>query len=235
MIMPYLNVTNRNLYFHGVTVNVPSYDLFDGTEDKIKSFAQLARGWDYGNGGPIPEGTLRKARAWNTLLKEVGFSETDAFPGGGYEVVVAGSIGEHYVEIIVEPSDRISIAYDHKGRQQFYKANLSESEAEQAMGSLVRGLWSASDYFTRISTTQNNISSPELLFATWTVDYRSLSGTAFNNLEILSEPTSGSTINAFPELWANHLYSGNLTQTPFQPDTLFSRSRLIRGMLATTT
>ena len=70
----------------------------DSTEEKIRSFSRLPHGWDYGRGGPIPERTLRAARAWNSFLNQVGLRDTDAFPGGAGEVVVAAGSGDHYIE-----------------------------------------------------------------------------------------------------------------------------------------
>ncbi len=41
-------------------------------EQKIASFARLAKGWDYGRGGPIPEKTRTLAMWWNQFLRTQG-------------------------------------------------------------------------------------------------------------------------------------------------------------------
>ena len=216
-------------------MNVASSTFLGDTEEKIKSFAGLPRGWDYGHGGPIPERTLRAARAWNILLQSIGFSGTDAFPGGANEVVVAADSGDHYLEVIVEPDGTISIAYDYQHKQKLYKSHLSEDAAEEIVRALARGLWSASDYFTLISTTQNNVSSPDLLSGTLMVDYPWSAGIAFNNLETRSVNTFDNTINAIQGSWGSRPYSGNLTPTPFLPGIWSNRLRRIQEISATMT
>ena len=232
----YIHATDQHVYIYAVAANVPSIEYSDDAEEKIKSFATLPRGWDYGHGGPIPEKTLRSARAWNVLLRDVGFTDTDAFPGGANEVVVAGSCGDHYVEVIVEPGGLISVAYDYKRKQAFYKPNLSEDEAEQIVRALARGLWSASDYFTRISITRNSASSLDLLSGTSPAAYPLLSGTVYDSQVNLLRTMSGNTTSATPGLWGNLPYSGNLTPaSPFLPGMWSNRSPRIQEIFATMT
>src|ERR1700683_3178244 len=160
--MSYINVIGRDVYINGVPVSAILAEANDGTEEKIKSFATLARGWDYGRGGPIPEKTLREARAWNAILKENGFGDIDAFPGGDNEVIVAGSLGAYYVEAIIENDGKVSIAIDYRRKQTGYFPNLLPDDAEQVVKSLVSEIWSASVYFTPISTIQSNVNLLEL-------------------------------------------------------------------------
>src|SRR5258708_2340605 len=94
-------------------------------EQKIASFARLAKGWDYGRGGPIPEKTRTLAMWWNQFLRTQGAWDADAFAGSDGEIVLATSLGDHYLEIIIEADDTASVAYDLKHKQQFFRPHLS--------------------------------------------------------------------------------------------------------------
>jgi hypothetical protein len=231
----YATIIGREMYINGVYVTAPVYNSGDNTEDKIKSFAQLPQGWDFGHGGPIPEKTLRAARAWNTFLKESGFGDVDAFPGGGKEVVVVGSLGDHYVEVIIENDGAVSVAVDYKHKQESYYPNLSVNDAAQVVRELVRGLWSASVCFTQISIIPNNTNLLEVHSGTSTAGFQLWSGTASSGPATPLRTTSGNIINAIPALSENLQYSGNLIPTPFLPGMWSNKSRQIREMSATMT
>jgi hypothetical protein len=231
----YITITGRDMYINGVYVTAPVYNSSDSTQDKIKSFAQLPHGWDDGHGGPIPEKTLRTARAWNTFLKESGFSDLDAFPGGDNEVVVAGSLGDHYVEVIIENDGKISVAIDYRRKQESYHPNLSKDDAAQVVRDLVRGLWSASAYFTQINIIPNNANLLEVHSGTSRVGFQLWSGTASPGPAALLPTTSANIINAIPALSENLQYSGNLIPMPFLQGMWLNKSRRIREMIATTT
>ena len=57
--------------------------------DKIKSFGDLLPGWDYGEGGPVPDKTVQRALAWHLILSLIGFIPTDASPGTEGEISIA--------------------------------------------------------------------------------------------------------------------------------------------------
>jgi hypothetical protein len=232
--MSYINIIGRDMYINGVPVNTGVAQVNDGTEEKIKSFATLPRGWDYGRGGPIPEKTLREARAWNAILRENGLDDIDAFPGGDNEVVVAGSLGDYYVEAIVENDGKVSIAIDYKRKQTGYFPNLSPDDAEQIVKSLVREIWSASVYFTPISTIQSNVSLLELPSVTLTEGFLLWIGNVSAGRETLLLNTYANTISATQVSLESHQFSGNLTRTPFLPGIWSNKLRRSREISATT-
>ena len=178
-----------------ITVNV-SMD----TERKISSFAALPRGWDYGSGGPIAQSTLETAFEWNSFLRGRGFLETDAFPGGAGEVVIAAGYGDHYLEIIVEPDGKISVAYDRNGKQELYLPNMAYAEAKWTISSIVGQIWSLSGYY--IPTSSTNVQKNSL---DWPSEIRKKTGASQSwGWNVLKSPepqsalTSGDTMSGFP-------------------------------------
>lgn len=56
-------------------------------EEKIKSYAELESGWNFGAGAPFEDDTIRRALQVERNLRNRGF-ETDAFPGDDGEISV---------------------------------------------------------------------------------------------------------------------------------------------------
>lgn len=131
-----------------------SFRLGKSTEEKIRSFANLPNGWDYGQGGPIPQHTRELALAWNRIL-QTQLGETDAFPGGEGEIVIATGDDPHYLELIIEPDNSVSLAYDFQGKQAFYRPNMSAIEAVQAIIELTGQICGVSGYYTQTNTIRN--------------------------------------------------------------------------------
>lgn len=195
-----------------ITLNTPTE-----TEKKISSFATLHNGWDYGRGGPISQVTLDAAFEWNRFLRAHGFLETDAFPGSDGEVVLAAGYGDHYLEIIIEPDGKISVAYDYQGKQELYRPNMTPPEATGVILQLVGQIWNISAYFTPISSTSalKSSSDPRFAIRSQMGAYLSSKWIVLNNLEHQSAPTSDNTSWDFEELWEIRPYSGSLNQPYF--------------------
>jgi hypothetical protein len=181
----------------------------------INSFGKLPQGWAYGRGGPIPEKILQVGREWTSKLGLLGFQHVEAFPGDE-EVLLAVSDGDNYFELIFEPDDTISIAYDYKRKQVFYRSHMSEEQAQKALFEIVGRKWSASDYCILGGTMRKNTSLPDLHSAILgrTELYLSSTGTVSmapaNLLESILEPTTKNTQRWF----GSHLSSGNSTPQP---------------------
>lgn len=191
MLNPKVNLTTSPIYIYGYRVSLSS------TEDKIDSFAHLPNGWDCGQGGPISTKTREIAKAWNEFLQFYEFWETDAFANGGGEVLIAVKNGDHYFELIVEADHTISIAYDFRRRQVFYRSHLSVLEAQHTVREIKGRIWSASEYSTQVNTIQNRGNLPDLLSRIPAVDYQSWLGTAFKLPATPFAPIFENTISAF--------------------------------------
>jgi hypothetical protein len=181
----YQEITSVNniiyILIDNISIKELNYIVQPSVETKIKSFANLDNGWDYGRGGPIQPTTIRLALSWSRFLRNRGLLEIDAFPGESGEIVVSADHGDHYCEVIIEPDHTISIAYDFKGKQMYYKPNMSESDARFVILGVVRQIWNVFDYYTRISLIVDKINLHGQLSETQktTVAYQSWAVNAF--------------------------------------------------------
>jgi hypothetical protein len=187
------------------------------TASKIVSFRDLPIGWDYGMGGPITEPVIQRALGFNSLLLLLGFSYTDAFPGGGGELVVAAGHGDHYIEVIVEPGgEQISIAYDYKREQVFYRLRRSPDESYKTVLEVAGKRWSAYTSPIRESLTQQRTSGVEQPSKTIKVHYQ-LSDVSVSPSQITrSANTSVHILENTALLPASHPFFGSLKPTCFQ-------------------
>jgi hypothetical protein len=209
----------------------------DQVNRKIDSFANLAVGWDYGSGGPIPFANRDLAKDWKKFLNEIGIVDIDAFPGGsGGETVLAVGSGDHYIEVIIESDLRVSVAYDFNGKQQLYEPNKSDDEARAIVRNLATGVegWNAFDYFTQINITVNNANLPDPLLETFRVAYQSWSGDVFKRQAILSRTISGNITNVTRGSLQTRRYFGNLIPIFSPVDTGSSKKPLTQEMYAIT-
>lgn len=71
------------------------------TIDKLRSYAGLNPGWDYGKGSPIQPHLIELAIDAEKLLRARGYPETDCFPGGDGEIQVCGYLNRKCVTIEV--------------------------------------------------------------------------------------------------------------------------------------
>jgi hypothetical protein len=147
--------TTRSNLVYVVTGWSPT--ISDATATKIAGFSTLPIGWDYGAGGPMAYSTINLAWRINTFLRQLGFSDIDAFPGADGEISIGVISGEHYVEIIVEPDETMAIAYDFQGKQESYIPGIRYPQAELTLKALAERIWSTHAYFTQISSTRGAI------------------------------------------------------------------------------
>lgn len=205
-----------------VYLAVTPTNILSETAIKISSFANLHPGWDYGRGGPIREAARNLGLGWNNFFRSIGFVETDAFPGGDGELVIAAGNEDHYFEIIIEPDVTVSLAYDLKGKQAFYRPNMSSFEAEQTILHIMgRPQWMSFGYSTQTNTIRNGVNLHVQHFGTQkTTAYSPLSAlTALINPAPPSAPISGSTINNSQASSGNPQFFGDLHPTYFQRGT----------------
>jgi hypothetical protein len=203
-----------NLAIHFANVGIGISEMPISVTDKIKSFADLDDGWDYGAGAPIPERRIRAAITWNRLLDIFGFSNMDASPGADGEISIAGSCGDHYLEVIVEADDvSASVAYDFKGKQQFYRLKMPTIEALGTALDLVGGIWSASTWYTQGNITQPRISGFELLSERTRAHYPFFPASVFETQEFRYVSTRGNTMESLNLYAANPQCTGLLIQS----------------------
>lgn len=191
-------------------------NISSAVEEKLHSFSHLEEGWDYGAGGPIPPHRIGQALAWTRYLRSRGFFQIDASPGTDGEVSVGGKLGNHYVEIILEPDDTISVAYDRNRKQIFYTVRQPFGEASRIILKLMDEIWSASTSFTAVNTMPQPISGSGRLSATMVGHSQSSALTALLGTGEAFAGTSRNFMVAGGGSSANPLYFGALTQESSQ-------------------
>lgn len=187
------------------------------TAQKIDSFALLEDGWDYGSGGPMAEKNLDAARGWNTFLSAFPFSYTDAFPSGDGRVTIAAGAGDYYIEIIVESDLTISVAYDFKKKQKFYRLHMSNEGALQSILEMSGELCSASTSSIKRNSTRKKTNLPAQPLQIIVDHYQS------SKPIVLSEPAlqyvdifDTTTVTCLDMSSVTPQYFGNLTPTTSQ-------------------
>jgi hypothetical protein len=118
------------------TESTSSFEFFlfdegsNTTIDKIRRFSYFPVGWHFGEGVSIPPRAIETAVAFERSAKNLGFRETDAFPGIAGEVRIAIYEGEDYLEFTVEPDDSITYVRELNGTELEYHEGLTLQDAE---------------------------------------------------------------------------------------------------------
>jgi hypothetical protein len=126
------------------------------TAAKILSFSFLPSGWDYGEGGPIPQLIIDDALAWERFFDLRGW-DTNAGPGPDGEIAVSAKRGSVRIEVVIESNGTLTVAYDSEGTRISYKPRISAQEAHKLILEIVEP-WSASASSTQTNMTKNQIS-----------------------------------------------------------------------------
>jgi hypothetical protein len=194
----YIDASSIAVYTSGGITGLSSL-----TENKIMDFAQLPQGWDYGRGNPISARVIQAALTWNSRLQRLGFLNTNASPGSDGEIAVAAAVGDHRIEVIIETDGMVSVAYDFRRKQQFYRLRMQDTEVHQLVLELVGQIWNASTSFTEINMMGTQIAGSELLLGTIQDPYQSLDVT----VSLVEESQFANTPENFME--NSHLSSGS--------------------------
>jgi hypothetical protein len=206
---------NSEMFFSWVAAPLDE----DSTDNTIRSFAFLPLGWDYGNGGPIQKNIIDAAIEWNGFLGTQGF-KTDAFPGGGGEIVISASFGDHYLEVISETKVMLTETYNIREKQVIYRLQKSSDEAKKTVLNIAGQIWSASTSFILRNTIRQIKGGLEQLSET------TRARSPFSDVAALlaqgqqSANTFMNILEPSLELPATHPFFGNLTQIPSPQEEL---------------
>jgi hypothetical protein len=85
----------------------PEDDVVFSTSRKIRSFQNLKKGWHYGEGAAVHAETIRKALELNEKAINLGFLNTDAFPGLDGEVRITVYDDAEYYEFTISASGSV--------------------------------------------------------------------------------------------------------------------------------
>lgn len=194
-----------------LTVYVVGYrpSLSDRLETKLRAFANLQKGWDYGAGESIPQETIATALSWCNFLRSLRLFDIDAFPGGSGEILLGIQHDEHYIEVIIEPDNTISLAHDFRGKQEAYRPRMRSEDARKILIELAGRICGSFAYFIPIDSTRAVAGSQAWHSVTHQVTAALLLSTP--NALMQAGQTSAPTLDNFiPGLPATQRYSGNL-------------------------
>lgn len=185
------------------------------TEEKIASFADLPKGWDYGRGGPLSAALMNIAKDWNLLLRSRNLDYTDAFPGDS-KITITGGANGHRIEVIIcqiATGFLLAVAHDVERKRKLYKSGMDEVQALKVVANVLGDIWSAYTSSTRGSMTPRvgnllRTRSPitKDRFRSWKLHAQ---------VHKLSAHTSTDFVLLGDGLHQTPQSSGDLTQTPY--------------------
>lgn len=151
------------------------------TERKLESFRSLPLGWHYGEGGPINDGLIARAKKMYGTLLRLGLSRTNAFPGADGEVTLTGRHLEHHVEITLHADGSTSLVYERNDAEELELDQRAEAEIRRALSDISRAICGTSDFSIHSTSIGTRIGSRVL---------RSRTSTADSQSSTLSAPTA---------------------------------------------
>jgi hypothetical protein len=129
---------------------------------KISSFQLLPIGWDYGRGVPASTSTAERARSIYNSFTQLGFVETDAFPGSDGEIMVTAYKDDYYLECLVEIDGTYTIIAE-KNRSEFLESShVQERDALSAINKAAGVIWNTSNLSNQASMMSAGASSKAL-------------------------------------------------------------------------
>jgi len=182
--------------------------------EQIDSFGDLQPGWDYGSGSIVENSTITAAHVWNRLLTIIGF-ETSASPGSEGEISISGSRDQYHLEVIVEPDQSTSVAYDIRGNQEYYHLHRPTVEVLGSVLDVAGEIWSASTWSTPRNMTLLGTSGPGSRSAIMGGPFQYSPPNALMNLASQLANTYVGTGVSMNTSVANLPYSGGSTQTTY--------------------
>ncbi len=84
------------------------------TPERIRSYADLKKGWHYGEGDAIDAETIRRALLVYAMIETRGFRATNSFPGVDGDLMVTAYAEGYYLGIIVKPEELYDYEYEHE-------------------------------------------------------------------------------------------------------------------------
>lgn len=137
------------------------------TAHKIKGFRNLSHGWNYGEGEPFDHEVMNAALRLLAHLESYGYTETDAFPGLGGEILVKGYGKSDRIELIAEADGSFTFAVPVGSEFLDYDEDLSEDGCVKRISRMVSrpGLTSESSIPNTILTEETGDSLASLLAA----------------------------------------------------------------------
>lgn len=99
----------------------------DETKVKLTGFADLEKGWHFGEGVPLKTEIITSANAILEKLSSAGIDKVNAFPGIAGEARVTAYLDDDYHEFTVETNGAISYVYEQRDEEVESRDGLSLS------------------------------------------------------------------------------------------------------------
>lgn len=183
------------------------------TQRKIEGFKALEAGWNYGEGIPFDDSIISMALELESGSVELGFYESDAFPGANGEVMFTLYESHHYLEFTIEPNGQITYAHEINDGESEYKEGLTFEEATDKIREFRKALCKQSESSILKNTLTDGERDTQASRLTTQgeqlQEYPSSTANAYAKWIIQSASTSEYIIS---ELQASHRHSGYLIQ-----------------------
>ena len=118
-------------------------------DQKILGFADLQRGWHFGEGVAPERESIETALVLNRALLRSDFPVTNAFPGISGEIQVKGRRGSLFVELTIEPGSGITFVQELESEEVTYREGLTLLDTLEQISRLRGGLWALSGLYIR--------------------------------------------------------------------------------------
>ncbi len=136
------------------------------TIKKIEKFSNLPTGWHYGKGYAANSTTVVRAKDIFNQYMQLGFSDTDAFPGKEGEIMVTGYKDKFYVECIVENNGTYSVVGEKDNDVIVESPRTDEGKAIYAITQVAKRAWNTFVSYTLDTSIQGGTNSKALHLGT---------------------------------------------------------------------
>jgi hypothetical protein len=125
----------------------------NATERKLRSFAALADGWNYGSGKRFEKAQIERAVGIYRMFLQLGISVTDAFPGLSGEISVTGYKDNNYIEYTLIDTDKASFVARKNDVVVTKLFRVNQIVAFRELVRFVGAIWNTSASSTQNTTT----------------------------------------------------------------------------------
>jgi len=130
------------------------------TEKKIRNYAKLKKGWDFGRGAPIKKSIRDQALTFCHYLKQRGLFRTDAYPDPNGGIMITINQNDDYLEFSFQPNQTITFVHEKNKAEQSYIADMNFEDAVEELKKYGKSIWSSSESSIHNFTTSTK---PDLL------------------------------------------------------------------------
>ena len=183
------------------------------TREKLKQFRMLPDGWHYGEGTATPDEIYDLTLEMYSLIAQLGFTTTDAFPCIDGGVLLTVYRRNHYIECLIGADKLIDLVHEIDEEEEWQCDSVDVLSAKAGLRKIAAQIWNTnlrmiagqiwhmSGSFTSSITIRGEADLPALHFQNpRTAEFQSFPESVLMALEGPSAPTLESTIrSASPE------------------------------------